>query len=450
MKKTIVFVGLLVLSCFMLFASGSAEGSEKPVEIIVNEEYIGNKNAKTIITVATSKDNTVAAPYEAYRDWAYKSQYAWAERHPDYGIELQYIDSSNIAVEMSKILTEAEMGVAPDVIHVDSYYLGLFKDAGVLQPLNDLIPQEDLDAFFEWTKPVTCKNGIQYALWGETDARVLYYRNDLIDTPPRTWDELIEIGSKVSQEAGINGYMVPAGLCEGASNEATWPNFWGLGGEIIDEETGRPVLGEGENRQKLIDVYTFLKRLVDSGAAPIDIASTIGSAPIIAEVAAGNVAMFQGGTWVINQFPSLVEDPSIWSYTFLPMKDADSYATTCGGWTWAIITEDKDKQEAAASFLMEVMVGKEAMEKRCLAQGQIPVRVDTYGLDSFKSDENMANFYEHFEYGHTRPASSMYPFISDANAKTIGRVLMGEITPEEAVDALQQLCIEEWEANYKN
>lgn len=441
--KRLLLVLLLMSVSFLIFAGGASE-AKKP-EIVVNEDYIGNLNAETVITVAMYKDNSVASSYPERRAWALKTQTEWANAHPDYGVEILYVDAAQIAVEMSKFLTEAEMGVAPDVIHLDSFFVGTFLDAGVLQPLNDVIPQEDLDPFFDWTKEITCRDGQQYALWGETDARLLFYRKDLIPTPPRTWDELIAIASKINKETGMHGFLTPSGLSEAASNEGTWPYFWGQDGKIFGENS-RPILGEGDNRQKLINCYAFQKRLIDSGASPIDIASMTGFDPIMAEVAGNNVAMFIQGTWAVNQLEDLVADTSVWEYTFLPMPEADQYSNTCGGWTWAVLTDDMNKKKAAASFLMDVICGEEAMAERCIAHSQIPVRTDVFEHDYFKNDPDMVRFLEQFEIGHSRPASSLYPAISDLNAKMLGKVLIGELTPEQAVDKLQEDALQEWEA----
>ncbi|MDC7230675.1 MAG: extracellular solute-binding protein [Sphaerochaetaceae bacterium] len=441
-RKRLVLALVLMCVGFLVFASGSSE-AKKP-EIVVNEDYIGNLNAETVITVAMYKDNSVASTYPERREWALKTQTAWANANPQYGVEILYVDASQIAVEMSKFLTEAELGVAPDVIHLDSFFVGTFLDAGVLQPLNEFIPQDDLDPFFDWTKEITVRDGKQYALWGETDARLLFYRKDLIPTPPRTWDELIEIATQVSRETGMHGFLTPSGMSEAASNEGTWPYFWGQGGEIFGENS-RPVLGEGENRQKLIDVYSFQKRLIDSGAAPIDIASMTGFDPILAEVAANNVAMFIHGTWAVSQVAEIVEDSSVWDYTFLPMAEADQFSNTCGGWTWAVLTDNIEKKKAAVSFLMDVIGSKEAMAARCIAHGQIPVRTDVFEHEYFKNDPDMVRFLEQFEIGHSRPASSLYPAISDLNAKMLGKVLIGELTPTQAVDQLQQDALKEWE-----
>lgn len=446
MKKRIFTLALLVLLTVpMIFANGAVESASKEPEIVVTDSYIGNKNAETVFTVAIGKDETIISQYPERRELAKKVYTEWANAHPEYGVEVQYVDSSQIAVSMSKYLTEAEMGVAPDLLHLDSFYLGLFMEAGVLQPFDGLIPQEELDQWFDWTKDITCgDDGHQYAIWGETDARLLYYRKDLVPNPPRTWDELIEIGSKISKETGMYGFLSPTGQSEAASNEGTWSYFWAQGGEIFGEDN-RPILGEGENRQYMINIYQFWKDCIDSGASPQEIASMVDGSPIIAEVAAGNVAMFVGGTWTWSQIQDIAPNPEDWAFTYLPMPESDMYGTSCGGWTFALLTDDPAKQEAAVSFLMARIASKDAMYERCVTHSQLPVRKDVFDMEYFAQDPVLSEFKKHFEVGGSRPASSLYPAVSDINAKMLNKVLVGALTPEEAVDQLQADCLKEWE-----
>lgn len=445
MKKILVVL-LVALMCFNIIAQGQ---TEKPVDIVIKEDFVGNKNAETIITVAMGIDDTLASTIPVRRALAEKVFTKWANEHPNYAAEIKLVDTSNIAVTMSKYLTEAEMGAAPDLLYVDSYYVGTFKEAGVLQPINKFYSDDELNQWFEWTKDVTCIGDKQYAIWGETDARLLYYRTDLIPTPPRTWAETIEIGSRLHKELGINGFCSPTGQSEGASNEGTWAYFWAQDGEIFGENN-RPILGEGDNRQKLINVYQFWADLIKSGAAPIEVASWTNGLPILSEVASNNVAMLIGGTWTLGQLASNAPDPSVWDYTYFPQREADMYSNSCGGWCWTILTEDAKKQEAAASLLKTKISDKDAMAARCKAFGYLPTRYDVYETEEFKTNETIQRFKKQFEIGHARPASSLYPAVSDINSKMLGKVLVGQLTPEQAVDQLQIDCLKEWESWKKN
>lgn len=440
-KKMLVSVVMLLCLVSVVFAQAEKEGA-----IVVTEDYVGNVNAEKVLTVAINRDDTIRSPYESRVAYIEEAAMKWAEAHPEWGIELKVLTPGQISQDMARLLTEAEQGVAPDFIHLDSFWVGNFLDAGLLQPIDPYITQADKDAFFDWTKGVTMRDGKQYAIWGETDARLLYYRKDLIDTPPRTWDDLIEAALMVQDKYGIKGFLTPAGQSESASNENTWAYFWAQGGEIFGENS-RPVLGEGENRQKLINVYAFMKRLIDTGASPKDIISMTGFDPIMSEVRADNVGLIIQGTWAVSQINDIVEDADEkWDFVPYPQMDADTYANSNGGWTWAVLTEDKEKQEVAMSYIMSMVGSKDAMAARAKAFNYIPTRSDVFESDSYFSDDPIQQrFFEELKNGHARPASSLYPTISGLNARMMGEVLIGNKTPAEAVDELQRLALVEWE-----
>ena len=241
-----MLVSVVMLLCLVSVVFAQAE---KEDAFVVTEDYVGNVNAEKVLTVAINRDDTIRSPYESRRAYIEKAAMEWAEAHPEWGIELKVLTPGQISQDMARMLTEAEQGVAPDFIHLDSFWVGNFLDAGLLQPIDSYMTQADQDAFFDWTKGVTVRDGHQYAVWGETDARLLHYRKDLIDTPPRTWDELIETAIKVNKEHGVIGFLTPAGQSESASNENTWAYFWGQGGTIFGDDS-RPVLGEGEKPPK--------------------------------------------------------------------------------------------------------------------------------------------------------------------------------------------------------
>ena len=125
--------------------------------------------------------------------------------------------------------------------------------------------------------------------------------------------------------------------------------------------------------------------------------------------------------------------------------EADQYANSNGGWTWAVLTEDAEKQEVAMSYIMSMVGSREAMTERTKAFNYIPTRSDVFESDSyFSEDPIQQKFFEELKNGHARPASSLYPTISGINARMMGEVLIGNKTPAEAVDELQRLALVEW------
>ncbi len=66
-------------------------------------------------------------------------------------------------------------------------------------------------------------------------------------------------------EQGYEGLTLPLGVGEGTSVTSLWPLYWGLGGELIDDE-GNPAFYNEANREKMLDVFTAIHEGVERGA----------------------------------------------------------------------------------------------------------------------------------------------------------------------------------------
>ncbi len=81
-------------------------------------------------------------------------------------------------------------------------------------------------------------------IWYTTDVRFLYYRKDLIETPPTTWDELLAVCEEIKDDVTYP-YVFQAQRDEGTMTNSILPFFYGQGAKLFDED-GNPVFGEGE------------------------------------------------------------------------------------------------------------------------------------------------------------------------------------------------------------
>lgn len=441
MKKWILWLSSILLLAVLV------AGQEEDFEW-VTATRIGNPNAEIVLTANVQRESSPMSPYAVRSEYVIKKATEWAKAHPNVRIELQVPPAGQISENMAKMLTQAEAGNAPDFAHIDSFWVGTFIDAGYLQPLNPYLTQQDIDAFLDFTKEVTVRDGKMYAIWGETDVRFLYYRKDWIDTPPRTWDEVIEIGLKIKEEhPGVIPYLTAIGQWEGAANEGTWPYFWAQGGEIFDPETGAPVIGVGKNKEALVNVFNYHKKLVDTGVMPLSVNSYRGLDPVMAEAQADRVAMLINGSWAYPQLEGMVNDfEQKWDFTHIPQMESDQYGNSAGGWTWAVFTDDPVKQALAVDYIMYTVGSKEAMAERCKAYDYLPTRTDVYEFDPyFSTNPRQQKYYEALQYAKARPAHPLYTTCSDLIQRAMGDVILGRKTAEKAVDEIQAALMEEWE-----
>ena len=404
-----------------LVASASAEE-------LVTIDRVGAADAPNILTMRANPTQSPNSPSDAQRAAYKKVWQAFAENHPDWQVQFEFL-TSDIGGEHARLLEQARAGRAPDCATVDSFQLALFMGNNALRPVTTFFSQEEIDDLFPFIREgITGADGEIYAWWFGTDLRVLYRNTELVPDAPATWDEL-KAAAIEAAAGGVEGLIFNGGRWEGTSVD--WlAHFWSQGGNLVDD-TGKPVFGVGEDREKMLKALNFFKDLVDSGAAPRRVATIANYDDFNAAAIAGTVAMFMGGHWQHFQLKEALapEEFAKWEASELPGPTLDQRATGTGGWTVAAFSDDEEKIAICAALMREVYMGP-ANE----VEGTLPTRqhlfetLPTFGTPYF------GQLKEYLVNGRARPGVPIYPEISNQIQILLGEVLSGAKEPEAALD----------------
>jgi multiple sugar transport system substrate-binding protein len=96
---------------------------------------------------------------------------------------------------------------APDIAIVGTRWILEFNKMGVVEPVDTLLPKALTDKFIAPALEARI-NGRLYGVPVALSARALYYRTDLIKTPPRTWQELLAAARRVAAAGTVYGIGV--------------------------------------------------------------------------------------------------------------------------------------------------------------------------------------------------------------------------------------------------
>lgn len=101
---------------------------------------------------------------QAKADYLVNTAVAFVKGHPEVKVTCA-AQSVNIADAMSKLLTQAAAGNAPDVASVDSFYIPLYYD--YLQPVTDVFEANELslDSWFPFAQDVMQQDGEIKCMW---------------------------------------------------------------------------------------------------------------------------------------------------------------------------------------------------------------------------------------------------------------------------------------------
>ena len=357
----------------------------------------------------------------------------YARTHPDVQIEVSVMPA--LEMHKAKLLLAAAAGRLPDIASVDSFWMPLFLARGDVQPLDPYWPAEDRADFLPFTiDTLSDRQGHVYGMWHGTDCRVLYYRTDLVPTPPRSWDELLAVASRISREKHIAGYLYNAGRWEATVFDHL-PMFWAQGGRLVDDE-GRPIFGLPPNRDRMVKLMRFLRATIDSGASPSSVLANNDYQQLSSAAISGDVAMFLGGSWQLREleFALPPQEFAKWAIADIPQADPNTASTGTGGWVWVTFSRDPAKQKAATE-LLRFIESPEHVARISIPTRQLPVRKSVYrDFPVFRENKWYAQFGRMLINGRARPAVPIYPAISEQLQLAIGAVVSGAKSPEAAVD----------------
>jgi multiple sugar transport system substrate-binding protein len=390
---------------------------------LVTTDRVGAADAPNILTMRANPNQSPNSPSDEQRAAFKEVWQAFAENHPDWQIQFEFF-TTDIGGEHARLLEQARAGRAPDCVTVDSFQLALFIENNVLKPVTKYFSQEEIDDLFPFIREgITGGDGEIYAWWWGTDLRVLYRNTDLVPDAPATWDELKASALKAA-ETGVEGVLFNGGRWEGTTFD--WlAHFWSQGGDLVDE-TGKPVFGEGDQREKMLKALNFYKDLIDSGAAPQRVTTITDYNDFNAAAIAGTAAMFEGGHWQYFQLQEAMDPDrfSKWEVSELPGPTPDQRATGTGGWTVAAFSDDADKIAMCAALMREVYE----------VIGDLPTQQQLFETLPKFQDPYFDQLKEYLAHGRARPGVAIYPEISNQIQIMMGEVLSGAEEPEAALD----------------
>ena len=144
---------------------------------------------------------------------------------------------------------------AYDVVDVDVVWTAEFAAKGWLQPLTDKMAV-DTSKLLPATVATATYNKTLFAAPQTSDGGMLYYRTDLVKTPPTTWDEMMSDCS-AAKSAGIGCYAGQFAQYEGLTVNAS-EAINGAGGSVLASDGKTPTLTTPEAEKglsQLVDAF---------------------------------------------------------------------------------------------------------------------------------------------------------------------------------------------------
>ena len=316
-----------------------------------------------------------------------------------------------------------------DVVDVDVVWTAEFAAKGWLQPLKDKMAI-DTSAMLKPTVESATYKGTLYAAPQTSDGAILYYRKDLVPTPPKTWDEMMGMCS-IAKANNIGCFAGQFSKYEGLTVNAS-EAINSSGGSVLDKD-GKPSLNTSEAKTGLEN----LAKAYADGNIPKE-AITYKEEESRQAFQDGKLLFLRNWPYVYNlavtEGSSKVKD--VLGMAALPGKNGPG-ASSLGGHNMAVSVYSKNK--ATALDFLKFMTSEET-EKFYATQGSLaPVLGSLYDDQALVAKlPYLPVLKTSIENAVPRPVTPFYPAVTKAIQENAYSAIKGEKSVETALSDMQK------------
>jgi len=413
-KKWLVFVVLLSLMATPVMAA-CAEPAPTKVTLTA---YFSAPEFRWDLLVATAKEK-------------------FKKENPNIDLEVNY--TVYPYEEMSgRLLAMAATRTKADIIAVDQIWLGQFVETGYIKDITDEAKKWGIEKklsapYLEGSK----YNGKYYAVWLWTDARLLWYRKDVLEKANvevgdlKTWKGFLNAVPKIKEAAearGMRGVAFP-----GAAWLVDWwyPFLFQNGGKILIQTDGGDEAGFDNDAG--IEAAKFLLKMKQAG---VEIRTDWKWGEDFVD---GSYAAYFGGTWVLGKFSEekLANIREQVGVTMFPAPAEKEPRTLNGGWLLSVPVTT-EYPEISWEFI-KCMLDPDILTPVLAEFGYLPtnkeIAEEPYASQLGQNIAFWSEFQKSLSLGGGRPNMPEYPLVAEVLYEALLKVLDQKATPEDAIHA---------------
>ncbi len=319
-----------------------------------------------------------------------------------------------------------------DVFSIDVVWPAEFSSNGWTVDLSSRWPASDRANYLPGPIASCTYQGQVVAAPLRTDLGVLYYRNDVITTAPKSFEDLTSM-SKSNSSKTKYGYAWQGSQYEGLVCDFS-EVLQGYGGTVLNPTNSKQVtVNSPEGVAALTEMVSWVGTI-----------SPIAVTTYTEEVC--RLAFQNGDALFMRNWPyaySLGNDATKskvagkFDITAMPFGGTGTVGHSCvGGWNMAINAFSKNP-DAAWSF-MNYMLGADAQKLLATKGSFTPALKSVYeDADVQKAQPLFTKLAPILQYSLPRPVSPVYPDLSNIIQNHVHQALTKQVSPTDALTALQ-------------
>lgn len=335
---------------------------------------------------------------------------------------------------VTKFLTSATSGQAPDVLVWDRWQTSLYAPKNVLAPLDDYIAAEGVnrdDYYSEALRELSWEDKL-YGLPLTVDARAFFYNQALLTEaavqPPATWAELEAAAVAMTKRDGDtlaqSGFSLgDVGLFSIFLRQA--------GGTMLTEDNTKTNF----NNEQGLSVLQFWQSLMDQGVYEVGFESGLGEGQDA--FVTGKVASLLTGPWMVGTYNKYGADLQF-GVVQPPAGNNGDRGSLMGG--FGLVIPEGAQEKDAAWQLIKWWLGDPA---NALTWGKTSSNIPgnrTAAQDAFfTEDPHIQPVLETLEYATIRPPVAGYsPMEIDALIPNLQLFMEGKQSAEDSLKKAQE------------
>jgi multiple sugar transport system substrate-binding protein len=295
----------------------------------------------------------------------------------------------------------------------------------------------DMDDFFPSLLLLATIDGALYGIPRNIDLRLLHYRTDLMDAPPRSWDELVLAAQALARPPVLHGFVF-TGIESGLFG--TFFELVESAGARLFPESMAPQIDNERGRWAL----NVLRQLMASGAAPAALAGWHYD-DVHAWFRQGRAAMVTDwpGYYGSYQDPlSMVRGR--FRVARMPAGPTGRVCCYAGSHTFALTRSGAGKEDARELLRFLTEPARQQIEAR---QGSVPVRrslMEAQKRDASPGDaERLALLSASIESDLIIPPQiAAYPRIEEVLWRNVRAAMLGELSCNDALGCMEKQIAE--------
>jgi multiple sugar transport system substrate-binding protein len=319
----------------------------------------------------------------------------------------------------------------PDVLQLDVIWTPEFAAAGWILPLDRFLP--DTADFFPSTIAANRWQDSLYAMPWFADVGMLYWRTDLMDGPPATFDDLVRLAQRARQKGGPRYGFV----WQGARYEGLITTFLeylgGYGGAIL--QGGRVVVNSEAGLRALTEMRDQIYRF---GVVPTT-ALTWHEEETRFAFQNGEAAFMRNWPYAYPLMQDSSDSRVAGKFAVAPMPAGPGGSPTAaiGGAQLAI--NRRTEHPEAAWAVIHYLTQPEQMRERAEVVGQFPTRTALYEDPDLASGLAIppAMVRRIIEHSVPRPVTPVYTQLSEILQIHLHRALTRQAEPAAALARAQ-------------